>query len=52
MKTIAIKAAPATRASRAEALLFVIVMDSRVMDSRPNKCSLGAAIPCSAEIGL
>jgi len=52
MKAIAIKTAPVTRASKAETLRFVIVMDCRVMDSRPNKCSLGAAIPCSAEIGL
>src|SRR5882724_8547279 len=37
MKVIAIKAAPATRASKAEALLFVFVMDSR-----PNK-SVGSA---------
>jgi hypothetical protein len=37
MKVIAIKAAPATRASKAEALLLVIVMNSIVMDSRPNK---------------
>ena len=33
MKVIAIKAAPATRASKGEALLFVIVMDSRANKS-------------------
>jgi hypothetical protein len=35
MKVIAINVAPATRASKAEALLFVIVTDCMVLDSRP-----------------
>jgi hypothetical protein len=45
MKAMAIKATPATRASKAEAFLLVIVMDAIVMDSGAKILECGGLTP-------